>query len=156
MLRPLLVFVGIPFGIALVIFGGVSAVNASQMQSQGKLVEATITQSQMDENKAPEIKYSFQLAGDARTYTHGDESGGRNLWVNVPEKPAGTTTQVRYLPSNPWVNSPVDATANPLENALSAAGGGLLVAIVGIALAISDVRKWRKSKALAATPNTTA
>jgi len=35
MLRPLLVFVGIPFGIALVIFGGVSAVNASQMQSQG-------------------------------------------------------------------------------------------------------------------------
>jgi hypothetical protein len=155
MLRVLLVFVGIPAGIALAIFGGMAAVNAANLQSQGKLVQATVTQSQTDENHALEIKYKFRVAGGSGVYTHADETGRKDLWVNV-SKPAGTSTQVRYLPSNPWVNIPVDTTSKPLESDLTAAVAGALIAIVGISLAASDISKMRKRKASVASTSTAA
>jgi len=83
MLRAALVFLGIPFGVALVVFGGVSALNAASLQSEGKVVQATITQSQKDDQGAPEIRYEFRLSNGATVYSHGDETGRRNRWVNV-------------------------------------------------------------------------
>jgi hypothetical protein len=147
MLRAVLVFLGIPLGIALVVFGGVSALNAASLQSQGKVVQATITQSQKDDQGAPEIRYEFRLSNGATVYSHGDETGRRNLWVNVSEAPSGKTVEVRYLPSNPWVNLPANATSNPLQSSLVALGVGVVLVLMGGLLLISDIRSRRRKKA---------
>jgi hypothetical protein len=147
MIRAALVFLGIPFGIALVVFGAVSAVNASSLQSQGKVVQATVTQSQTDDQNAHEIRYEFRVSNGAAVYSHGDETGRRNLWVTVSEPLTAKTVEVRYLPSDPWVNLPVSSKSDPLQSALVALGVGVLLVCVGGLLLVSDIRSWRRKKA---------
>jgi len=147
MFRAVLVFLGIPLGIALVIFGGASALNASSLQSQGKVVQATVTQSQTDDQNAPEIRYEFRLGNGATVYSAGDETGRRNLWVNVSEIPAAKTIEVRYLPSDPWVNLPVSSKSDSLQSSLVALGVGVVLALVGGLLLASDIRSWRMKRA---------
>lgn len=146
MIRLLLVFLGIPLGIALAVYGGIGAVNASGLQSQGKVVEATITQSKTGEQNAYEIQYEFRLGDGATAYSHSDETGRRNLWVTVSEKPTANTVEVRYLPSNPWVNGLANGTSSSLGSALTALGVGVLFACVGLFLLISDIRRWLRKR----------
>ena len=147
MIKLLLVFIGIPAGIALAIFGGMAAVNASSLQSQGKVVDATVTKSQTSDQNASEIQYQFRVGTAGAAYSHSDETGRRNLWETVSVMPAGKTVQVRYLPSNPWVNRAVSDTSNPVESAFVALGVGVLLVVVGLFLLIADIRAWRKKRA---------
>lgn len=146
MLRKALVFLGIPLGIALVVFGGMAALNASNLQSQSKVVEAAITQSRTSEQNGYEIQYEFRVDNGTTVYSHADETGRRNLWVTVAQKPAGNTVSVRYLPSDPWVNRLVSDTSNPSESALVALGAGALFVCVGLFLLVSDIREWRSGR----------
>ena len=150
MFRALLIYLGIPVGVALAIIGGLAAFNAASLQSQGRVVNAKITQSQTDDNDAYEIKYEFRVAGGATTYTHSDETGRRNLWVTLANNAGGTTTPVRYLPSNPWVNAPMNTTADPMQGAFAGLGVGVLLAVVGVSLLVSDINRRRHSRAPAA------
>ena len=146
MIKVVLVFLGIPFGIALVVFGAASALNASSLQSRGKVAEATITQSQTSEQNAYEIKYEFRLGNGPTVYSHSDELGRQNLWDTVSVKPTGTTVQVRYLPSDPWVNRAVTDPSKPVESALTAVGAGVFIAGMGLLLLVSDIRAWRRKR----------
>jgi hypothetical protein len=143
MLRAALVYLGIPFGTALVVLGGVSALNAANLQSQGKVVQATITQSQTDDQNAQEIRYEFRVANVA--YSHGDETGRRNLWVDVSHQPTGKMLDVRYLLGNPWVNAPADAPSS-LESALVPLGVGVVLVLLGGLLLASDIRRRPKKR----------
>ena len=145
MLKWLLIIVGIPFGIFLIVIGAMSAVNASTLQNQGKLVEATITQSQADQSNAWEIKYEFRVGNGATVYSSGEATGRKNLWVTVSQKPTANTVQVRYLPSDPWVNDL--ATENRMESALTGLGAGVLFILMGGFLLISDIMARQKKKA---------
>ena len=140
MLKWILIILGIPLGIALVILGGIAALSASSLQSQGKVVEATVTQSRTGDQNAYEIQYEFRVDNDPTVYSDSDGTGRRNLWVAVSQKPAADTVEVRYLPSNPWENRPVNATSNPMESASVGLGAGVLFVCVGLLLLVSEIR----------------
>jgi hypothetical protein len=145
MLKWLLIVLGIPFGIFLIVLGAMSAINVSTLQNQGRVVEATITQSQADQSNGWEIKYEFRVGGDATTYSSGDATGRKNLWVSVPQKPTANTVQVRYLPSDPWTNDL--ATANRMESDLTGLGAGVFFVLMGGLFLLSEIRNRQKKKA---------
>ena len=146
MLKLLLVFLGIPIGIALIVIGGISVLNESNLQSHGKMVEATVTQTQTNDQNTYDIRYEFHLNNDATAYSSSDAMGRRNLWETVPVLPTGKTVQVKYLPGNPWVNHPVSDTSNRVESASIGLGTGVLLALVGLFLLASDTRSWLKKR----------
>jgi hypothetical protein len=146
MLKWLLIVLGIPVGIALVVIGAMSAVNASNMQSQGKLIEATITQSQADQSNGWEIKYEFRVGNGATLYSHSDETGRKNLWVTVAQKPTANTAQIKYLPSDPWVNDLASGGSNSMGSALTGLGVGVLLTCIGVFLLASEIGRRRKKK----------
>jgi hypothetical protein len=153
MIKWLLVIVGIPFGIFLIVVGAMSVVSASNLQNQGRLVDATITQSQADTSSNStgwEIKYEFRVGSSATVYSNGDATGRKNLWVTVPQKPAGTTIPVKFLPSDPWVNDLADPKPSRMESALTGLGAGVVIFLMGGGLLASDIMARRKKKAAAA------
>lgn len=146
MLKWLLIIVGIPFGIFMVVIGAIAALSASDMQSQGKVIEATVTQSRTGDQNAYEIQYEFRVDNDPTAYYHSGGSGGTNLWVAVSPRPATDTVEVRYLPSNPWENRPVNGTSNPMESASVGLGAGALFVCAGVLLLVSEIRSRRRKR----------
>jgi hypothetical protein len=145
MLKWLIIVLGIPFGIFLIVLGAMSAVNASTLQKQGKVVEATITQSQADQSNGWEVKYEFRVGNGATVYSSGDATGRNDLWATVSQKPTASTIPVRYLPSDPWVNDL--ATANRMESALTGLGAGVFFVLMGGLFLVSEIRNRQKKRA---------
>lgn len=146
MLKWFLVIVGIPFGIFLVVLGAIAALSASDMQSQGKVVAATVTQSRTGDQNAYEIQYAFHVDNAPTAYYYSGGSGGTNLWVAVSPKPATDTVEVRYLPSNPWENRPVSGTTNPWESASIGLGAGALFVCSGVLILVFEIRSRRRKR----------
>jgi len=82
----------------------------------------------------------FRVGNGATAYSHSDETGRRNLWVTLPAKTTSTTVQVTYLPSDPWVNSPVSVASSSSGSALTGLGAGVLFVCVGLFFLVSDIR----------------
>ena len=114
MFRLIVVFLGIPLGLFLIIFGGMGVIQEINLSSQGKIVEATITDTQTYTNSNGqdnyEVRYQFTVNGT--TYSHANSTGRQNLSVILPDQTANNTLEVIYLPGNPWVNRPTQLQIN--------------------------------------------
>jgi hypothetical protein len=153
MIKWLLVIVGIPFGIFLIVVGAMSVVSASNLQNQGRLVDATITQSQADTSSNStgwEIKYEFRVGSSATVYSKADATGRKDLWVSVPQSPTGKTVPVKFLPSDPWVNDLAGTISKSLESDWTGLGAGVFFVLMGGFLLTSEIVARRKKKAAAA------
>jgi hypothetical protein len=146
MFRLIIVFLGIPLGLFLIIFGGMGVIQEINLSSQGKIVEATITDTQTytDSNGQDNYEVRYQFTVNGTTYSHADSTGRQNLWVTLPDQTANNTLEVIYLPGNPWVNRPTDSKS--MESSLIAFIAGLIFFPLGAFIAISDYKKYKLSK----------
>lgn len=70
------------------------------------------------------VRYSFELPGDATSYSATDMIGRRELWMPVDPAIAAHISgekalDVIYLPGNPWVNQPAGRTGNPVADGIA-------------------------------------
>jgi hypothetical protein len=119
-LGAVLVIGGIVLGVFL---GGVSRRQTGErrrLRTEGVAADATVTRVWVDDNKErqPWIAYRFDNGG--RGYTHSVETP-RKVW---PGLSAGSTIQVRFVPSRPSISHPIawNAPTFPLWLAYLLAG----------------------------------
>jgi hypothetical protein len=139
----ILVFLGIPLGLFCIIFGGMGVVNELNMRNQGQTIQATITESRIDEKSGYLVRYEFSVNGT--TYSAADGTGRTNLWTALPSQKTGTLSVV-YLPSDPWKNRLVETKSDPMESNLTALVVGLIAFPVGVIIAIFDYKRLKAAK----------
>jgi len=146
-LKAIVIFLGIPLGLFLLFMGGTGVAKELNLRSQGKVVEATITSSRTSEQKEDQVKYEFRVPGVAKVFTN---SGARaeDFWTSLSKRPVGNSVSVRYLPSDPWVNRPVDPKSDPMQSALGGLAGGIILTCVGLLFLVLEIRDWRKQRSV--------
>lgn len=146
-LKAIVILLGIPLGLFLLFLGGTGVPRELNLRSQGKVVEATITASRTTDQKEYQVKYEFRVPGVAMVFTN---SGARaeDFWTSLSKRPAGNSVSVRYLPSDPWVNGPVDPKSDPMQSALLALGCGIFFTCVGLLFLVLEIRDWRKQRSV--------
>lgn len=86
------------------------------LEKNGKNIEAHVTGSRRVHDRggaSHEIRYVFQAEEDGKEHTRGDFLGRSNLWSTLPEEKwlevhANGRVMIRYVPSHPDNNAPVD------------------------------------------------
>lgn len=144
-LKAIVIFLGVPLGIFLLFIGGTGLAKELDLRSQGKVVEATITSSRTGEQKDFQVKYEFRAPGAAKVFTNSGAEAA-DSWTSLSKRPSGTSVSVRYLPSDPWVNAPVDPVSDPMQSALLALGCGVLFTGVGLLFGVLEVRDFLKQR----------
>ena len=77
-------------------------------------------------------------------------SGARaeDFWTSLSKRPAGNSVSVRYLPSDPWVNDPVDSKSDPMQSALLALGCGIFFTCMDLLFLVLEIRDWLKQRSV--------
>jgi hypothetical protein len=141
------------FGLAMASLGVKSLYNDLDLGEAHAVIDAVVTDTRVDFSAKTgisyDVKYEFALPGSAERFTRADETGRKDLWSSVTAEQWARLERdkklsVRYHPSNPWINRPVETGAAPVWDALT-----MIVLLGAGPLAMSLLIFWaiRKERA---------
>ena len=135
-------------GASLVYLAGVELVHDQSLGEGAATITARVLDTRiMTSNKSGdsfEVQYAFDVGGV--TYSYRDATGRTNLWASL-ERPAWDaaratgTTEVAYLPADPWNNRAVHHAGIPLGDHLAGLCVGLVCMAPTFLAALAALRK---------------
>lgn len=117
---PTILLGGFVLGIGLVYAGAVELIHDRSLGEGAVTIDARVTDTRIMTSRKSgdsyQVRYAFDVAG--RTYSYRDATGRTDLWASLEESAWRTarssgSTQVAYLPSDPWTNRAVHQTGTP-------------------------------------------
>jgi hypothetical protein len=102
------------FSPAMLYLGTKTIADDQDLQTSGRIVNASITAMNQSSNKTTEkyeVKYHFSPNGGKNWYSCADQTGRQNLWCGVTkvqyqQSQKNHWIEVVYVPGNPWINRP--------------------------------------------------
>ena len=126
-------------GLVFLVFGSMDLYRVVELRDHAALTLGRVTakDTARTHGRGFNIRYEFVVAG--ATYTPTDLFGRRNLWFSLPRYrwtriSPGDELPVRYLPEDPSINRPADATSGMPDAVAAVLVGAVAVAIGSIAL----------------------
>jgi hypothetical protein len=131
---------GILLGVLIGGLGGKELWRELRLRHEGRQVSAQVQDLRVmtdGANEEHEVQYRFSLPGAKTEFSRRDSTGRTDLWSRVPpdvwqQAQITQTVAVLYLPSDPWVNHPVEVAGSPLADmATGAVIGSVIVVLSG-------------------------
>ncbi len=133
-------FFSLSLGLCFSVFGTIGLAREMYLRSEGRVIQATITNQRINDHGNYEVQYQFAIRGVI--YSASDEIGGHNLWEVIPTEATGSL-DVLYLPSDPWINRPVMPKENPLAGFITGfVLGAILLIFIGERITTNYRRYW--------------